>query len=92
MPLVPLVNEKLKAISWKMKKIAIVTTTNVCRRTRSAIKPTGRATPAATSPASGSVAKITFPFNCSVPEPDPGGVGPAAEEDGVGQRDVAGIA
>ena len=35
----PPVNGRLKASSWKTKKIAIVTTTNVCRRVRSAIEP-----------------------------------------------------
>ena len=64
MPVVPPVNEKLKAISWKMKKMAIVTTRNVFRRTRSVIKPKGTAMPAAIKPASGSVANTTFPFNC----------------------------
>ena len=39
----PPVKEKLKAISWKMKKTAIVITMNVCRRTRSATRPNGTA-------------------------------------------------
>ena len=42
-PLEPPVNQKLNAISWKMKKTAIVITMNVCRRTRSAISPNGTA-------------------------------------------------
>ena len=52
-PVVPPVQLKLEAISWKMKKTAMVTTTKVCRRTRSAISPNGTATTTAASPASG---------------------------------------
>ena len=63
-PWLPWVKARLKASSWKMKKIAIVTTTNVCRRTRSATSPNGTATAAAASPASGRVAKITSPVRC----------------------------
>ena len=61
MPLVPPVKEKLNAISWKMKKMAIVMTTNVCRRTRSATRPTGTAMTAATTAASGSSPNTASP-------------------------------
>ncbi len=44
-----------------MKKIAIVTTTNVCRRVRSAISPTGIAISPATAPATGSRANTAQP-------------------------------
>jgi hypothetical protein len=64
MPLVPPVNEKLNAISWKMKKNAIVITTNVCLRTRSATSPSGTATAAATTAASGSRANTASPVSC----------------------------
>ena len=57
-------NEKLEAISWKMKKMAMVTTTNVCRRTRSATRPNGTATTAATTAASGIRANTAFPVRC----------------------------
>ena len=46
----------LNAASWKMKKIAIVTTTNVWRRVRNAISPTGTAISAAMIPHSGNSA------------------------------------
>ena len=52
-PVAPPVQLKLEAISWKMKNTAIVTTTKVCRRTRSATSPNGTATTAATRPPSG---------------------------------------
>ncbi len=42
-------NQKLNAISWKMKKMAMVITMNVCRRTRSAISPNGTAMAAPTA-------------------------------------------
>jgi hypothetical protein len=41
-----------------------VTTKNVCRWTRSAIRPKGTATTAPTIPASGSKANTTFPVSC----------------------------
>ncbi len=62
--MVPPVNERLNAISWKMKKIAMVITTNVCRRTRSAIRPNGTAMAAATTAASGSRANSAGPVIC----------------------------
>ena len=52
---------KLNAISWKMKKKAIVMTMNVCRLTRSAISPNGTAMAAPTRPQSGSSAKTESP-------------------------------
>jgi hypothetical protein len=64
MPLVPPVKEKLNAISWKMKKNAIVITTNVCRRTRSATRPSGTAMAAATIAASGSSPNTASPDRC----------------------------
>ena len=64
MPLVPPVKEKLNAISWKMKKNAIVITTNVCRLTRSATRPSGTAIAAATTPASGSKPNTASPVSC----------------------------
>ncbi len=65
-PVAPPVQLKLYAISWKMKKMAMVTTTKVCRRTRSAIRPNGTATAAAARPATGYSAKTTPPtrFRC----------------------------
>ena len=63
-PLVPPVNEKLNAISWKMKKKAIVMTTNVCRRTRSATSPSGTAMTAAATAASGSRPNTASPARC----------------------------
>src|SRR2546429_5861 len=45
-------------MSWKMKNTAIVTTTKVCRRTRSATRPNGTAMTAPASPPSSMVAKI----------------------------------
>ena len=44
-----------------MKKIAIVTTTNVWRRVRSAIRPTGIAIRPATTPPNGSSANTAQP-------------------------------
>ena len=61
MPEVPPVKDRLNAASWKMKKIAIVTTTNVWRRVRSATKPTGMAARPATSPPKGSSANTAQP-------------------------------
>ena len=54
-----------------MKKNAMVITTKVCRRTRSAISPSGTATSAATRPPSGSSAKMSPPgsFHCLVSRP-----------------------
>ena len=60
-PDVPPVKLKLYAANWKMKKIAIVTTTNVWRRVRSATSPTGIATSAATRPPKGSSANTAQP-------------------------------
>ncbi len=57
-------NQKLNAISWKMKKTAMVITMNVCRRTRSAISPNGIAITAPTAPQSGSSAKTVVPWTC----------------------------
>ena len=42
----------------------MVTTTNVCRRTRSAMSPNGTATSPAASPASGSRANSRSPVTC----------------------------
>ena len=49
----------------------MVMTTNVCRRTRSAISPNGTATTAAASPPSGSRKKMVPPitFQCVVSSP-----------------------
>jgi hypothetical protein len=58
------VNEKLNAISWKMKKTAIVTTMNVCLRTRSAISPNGIAISAPTAALSGSSSKTAVACMC----------------------------
>jgi len=70
MPVVPLVNGRLNARSWKTKKIAIVTTTKVCRRVRRATRPTGIASSPATSPATGISANTAQPAgtcqSCSV--------------------------
>ena len=63
-PLDPPVNEKLNAISWKMKNTAMVMTMNVCRRTRSAISPNGTAMIAPTAALSGSSAKTVVPSMC----------------------------
>ena len=64
-PMVPPVKEfRLKAISWKMKNTAIVTTMNVCLRTRSAIRPNGTAIAAPTAAASGSSANTPTPLMC----------------------------
>jgi len=60
-PEVPPVKPRLKAQSWNMKKIAIVTTTNVCRRVLSATKPTGIAIAAATRPPNGSSPNTSQP-------------------------------
>ena len=63
--MVPPVRElRLKAISWKMKNTAIVITMNVCRRTRSAIRPNGTAITAPTTAASGSSANTPVPVTC----------------------------
>ena len=62
MPLVKLF--RLNAMSWKMKKMAIVMTTKVCRRTRSATRPNGTAIRAATTAASGSSANSAVPVIC----------------------------
>ncbi len=51
-------------MSWKMKNTAIVMTTNVWRRTRSAIRPNGIARIAPSSPVSGSSAKTMDPVRC----------------------------
>ncbi len=63
-PLDPPVTDRLVAVSWAMKKYAIVTTTKVCRRTRSAISPSGTASTPASAPASGSSAKTASPVRC----------------------------
>ncbi len=63
-PLEPPVIDRFDAESWAMKKNAIVITTKVCRRTRSAIRPSGIAITVAISPASGSRAKTEAPFSC----------------------------
>ena len=63
-PLEPPVNQKLNAISWKMKKMAMVITMKVCRRTRSAISPNGTAISAPTAAQSGSSAKAVVPWMC----------------------------
>ena len=63
-PLDPPVNDRLVAVSWAMKKNAIVITTNVCRRTRSAISPSGTASTPPRAPASGSSAKTASPVRC----------------------------
>ena len=47
-----------------MKKYAIVTTTKVCRRTRSAISPSGTARTAATAAASSSSTNTASPVTC----------------------------
>ena len=57
----PPVNPRLVAASWKMKKIAIVTTTNVWRRVRRATSPTGIAISPATIPPNGSSANTGHP-------------------------------
>ena len=57
-------NQKLNAISWKMKKMAMVITMNVCRRTRSAISPNGIAMAAPTAALSGISAKTAVPSMC----------------------------
>ena len=61
MPPFPLVNARLKAMSWKMKNTAMVTTTNVCRRTRSAISPNGTAITAPAMPPRGSSQNAVLP-------------------------------
>jgi hypothetical protein len=60
-PAVPPVSGRLNAASWKMKKIAMVTTTNVWRRVRSATIPIGIAASPATRPPTGSSAKTSHP-------------------------------
>ena len=60
-PDVPPVNPRFSASSWKMKKIAMVITTNVWRRTRSATSPNGTAIAAAISPPNGSSANTSQP-------------------------------
>ena len=52
---------KFDAASWKMNMNAIVITTNVWRRARSAINPVGIATSPATMPATGTSAKMPHP-------------------------------
>jgi hypothetical protein len=49
----PCVMLRFVANSWKMKKIAIVMTTKVCRLVRSATRPNGTATTAPASPPRG---------------------------------------
>ena len=61
MPDVPPVKPRLVAASWKMKKMAMVTTTNVWRRVRSATSPTGMAISPATRPPNGSSPKTAHP-------------------------------
>ena len=51
----------MNAISWKMKKKAIVITMNVCRLTRSAARPNGTAMTAPTAIESGSRANTVVP-------------------------------
>ncbi len=60
----PPVKPKLKAISWKMKKIAIVITTNVCRRARRATRPNGTATIAPATAPSGISQNTDSPLRC----------------------------
>ena len=93
MPEVPPVKPRLYAASWKMKKIAIVTTTNVCRRVRSATSPTGIAiSPGDESaerqqdehrPAAGDVPVVRRQRDR---------VAAGAEEHRVAERQVAGVA
>ena len=64
MPLDPPVTDRLVTVSCAMKKYAIVMTTNVCRRTRSAISPSGTASTPASTPASGSSANTVSPVRC----------------------------
>ena len=61
MPEVPPVKLRLNAASWKMKKMAIVTTTKVCRRVRSATRPTGIAISPATRPPKSTSANTGHP-------------------------------
>src|ERR1017187_30723 len=76
-----------------MKKTAIVITTNVCRRTRSAISPTGTANRAATTaPPGGNRGKDLAPVQMLVLGHQGHRVRAHPEEHRVPERDVAGVA
>ena len=92
-PLDPPVKLKLNAISWKMKKTAIVITMNVCRLTRSAISPNGTAMAAPTRPCrAGAGRRPWCPVDVPVARGDAHRVGAAAVEHRLAEGDVAGVA